>query len=199
MRAHVVAVTAAALMLTSCRNPEVTIIPRSELPEDVYGSPAARPGPPPGIPSRGHVYLTRQGHLVRVPRPLPLAGSHAEALLSALLEGPVHRAGLGSAIPIDTRLIDLELESGVATVDLSSEFERGAEGTLLALRVAQVVYTLTEVPEVLAVVFFVEGNHAPVLTGDGRLLERPVTRRDYSDLAPPPEEGEATPSPEPAV
>lgn len=194
MTARVAAWAVLALVLASCRPAEVTVIPRSELPPDVYASPAVRPSPPGGIPSEGHVYLLRDGHLVRVPRPLPLAGSHAEALLAALLEGPVRSAGLRTVVPMDTRLIDLDVESGVATVDLSNEFERGAEGSLLALRVAQVVYTVTEVPEVLAVVFAIEGRPAPVLTPDGRVLERPVTRQDYAVLVPP-EEDEGAGSP----
>jgi spore germination protein GerM len=72
----------------------------------------------------------------------------------------------------------------VATVDLTQEFKRGAAGRTLALRVAQVVYTLTEDITILSVVFNFEGTHAPVISDSGRVLERPVGRKDYAGFAP---------------
>lgn len=181
-----VAVPATCLvLLTGCRGPAVTIIPKSELPEDVY-SPTPSPSPTVGQePLRtGTVYMVRKGRLIGVSRKLPSAPSESDALLAALLEGPPEGVRATSAIPPGTRAIDVGVVGTVATVNLSQEFMRGAARRTLAIRVAQIVYTLTEDPEVLSVVFAFEGTPAPVISGDERVLERPVGRMDYARFAP---------------
>lgn len=181
-----VAVLAACLMiLTGCRGPAVTVIPKSRLPEDVY---SARPSPSPtngeGPLRTGTVYMVRKGRLIDVSRELPSATTRSEALLAALLEGPPAECRATSAIPSDARAIDVVAAGNVATVDLSQEFRRGAAGRTLALRVAQIVYTLTEDSNILSVVFAFEGTQAPVISAGGRVLERPVGRKDYAGFAP---------------
>lgn len=182
-----VAVPAAFLvLLTGCRGPAVTVIPKSELPEDVY-SPTPSPSPTPGEepPRTGTVYLVRKGRLIEVPlRELPPAPTLSEALLAALLEGPPEGIRATSAIPPGTRAIDVGVVGTVATVNLSREFMQGAARRTLAIRVAQIVYTLTEDPEIVSVVFAFEGTPAPVIGGDERVLERPVGRMDYARFAP---------------
>jgi hypothetical protein len=178
-------------LLAGCRGPAVTVIPESELP-DFYSSPSPSPTPTPGEepPRTGTVYLVRKGRLIEVPRELPRAATLSEALLAGLLEGPPEGVRATSAIPPGTRAIDVGVVGTVATVDLSQEFKRGAARRTLAIRVAQIVYTLTEDPEVLSVVFAFEGTPAPVISGDERVLERPVGRMDYDRFAPA-EEGQA--------
>lgn len=181
-----VAVPAACVvLLTGCRGPAVTVIPKSELPEDVY---SPRPSPSPTVGEEllrtGTVYMVNKGRLIGVSRRLPSAPSESEALLSALLEGPTEGVRATSAIPPGTRAIDVGVVGTVATVDLSQEFTRGAARRTLAIRVAQIVYTLTEDPEIVSVVFAFEGTPAPVIGGDERVLERPVGRMDYARFAP---------------
>lgn len=187
MRRLLVAVPAACLvLLTGCRGPAVTVIPKSELPEEVY-SPRPSPSPTVGVELRrtGTVYMVSKGRLIEVPlRELPPAPTLSEALLAGLLEGPPEGVRATSAIPPGTQAIDVGVVGGVATVDLSQEFKRGAARRTLAIRVAQIVYTLTEDPEVLSVVFAFEGTPAPVVSGDERVLERPVGRMDYARFAP---------------
>ncbi len=171
-----------ATALTACGGTSVTVVPRSELPDDVFESPT--PARPEQLPNRGTVYLIQKKLLVGVPRRLPDASSLPEALLEALLTGP--SGPLRTAIPENTRLISLNVNSGgVAAVNLSSEFERSAPGRQLALRVAQVVYTVTESPEVIAVRFSIEGTPAGVIAGEDQVVIRPVTREDYLRYVPP--------------
>jgi hypothetical protein len=170
----------ASVTLAACAPTTVTVIPDSELPPDVYGSPS--PAEVEELPDRGIVYFVRSRQLVSVPRPLPEIGTLAEALLESLLEGPP--GAFNSAIPLETRLISLEVEDGVASVDLSDEFERSAPGRVLALRVAQVVYTATEAPDVIAVRFSIEGVPKGVIAGEDRVVRRPVTRADYDRFGP---------------
>ncbi len=171
----------ATVLLAACGRTAVTILPEAELPEDVYGSPT--PSRVEELPDHGTVYLVHKRKLVGIPRELPEASSLPEALLKALLAGPkeAHR----TAIPQDARLISVVIDGGgIATVDLSSEFERSAPGLQLALRVAQVVYTLTEAPQVRAVRFSIEGAPAGVIAANDRVVVRPVARADYERFAP---------------
>lgn len=186
------AVSAACIvLLTGCRGPAVTVVPKSELPDDVY---SPRPSPSPTVGQEllrtGTIYMVSKGRLIGVSRKLPSAPSESEALLAALLEGPPEGVRATSAIPPGTRAIDVGVVGTVATVNLSQEFMRGAARRTLAIRVAQIVYTLTEDPEIVSVVFAFEGTPAPVISGDERVLERPVGRMDYARFAPA-EEGQA--------
>jgi Sporulation and spore germination len=189
MSSPTVAVAAAACLalLTGCRGPAVTIIPKSELPEDVYSLrplPSPTEGEEPQPVRTGTVYLVRKGRLIGDSRELPSAPTRPEALLAALLEGPREGIRAKTAIPSGARAIDVGVTGNVATVDLSQEFKRGAAGQTLALRVAQVVFTLTEDPNVHSVLFAFEGGPAPVISAGGRVLERPVGRKDYAGFAP---------------
>lgn len=170
----------AGLALAACAAPTTTVIPPADLPEDVYGS----PDPPASrsLPDSGTVFLVLEGQLTPTARELPDAGSLPEALVKALFLGPT--GAYKTAIPDGTRTIDVRIEDGVATVNVTEEFERSAQGARLALRVAQVVYTITEAPGVFAVVFEVEGSRAAVLTDSEQVVERPVTRADYERFDP---------------
>jgi hypothetical protein len=183
-RPTVAAPVTCLILLTACRGPAaVTVIPDSELPDNIY-SPTPSPSPTEGqeIFRTGTVYMVRKGRLIGVSRELPSAPTRPEALLAALFEGPP--AGSRSAIPSDARAIDVVATGNVATVDLSQEFKRGAAGRTLALRVAQIVYTLTEDTTIVSVLFNFEGTLGPVISASGRILERPVGRKDYADFAP---------------
>jgi Sporulation and spore germination len=181
----------AIVTMAGCRSPGVTILRGSELPSDVYGPPQPTPTPGEDLPKRGDVWLVKNERLKEV-KNRPLAGvaqSEGEALLLALLQGPVGLRGVSTEIPGDTRFNSLEVEEGVATVDLSENFELGADRSL-AMRVAQVVYTLTEDPVVDAVQFSFEGVRASVIIPGSRLpVPRPVRRSDYSALTLPPPKG----------
>ena len=92
---------------------------------------------------------------------------------------------LDTAIPPGTRLLGIDLDAGVATVDLSSEFELGGGSRSMFLRLAQVVYTVTQFENVDGVRFHLDGEPVEVFSSEGIVLDGPVGRRDYEDLLPP--------------
>lgn len=51
-------------------------------------------------------------------------------------------------------------------------------------RLAQVVYTVTRIPDVESVALRLDGQAVEVFSGEGLILERPQTREDYVDLLP---------------
>ena len=109
------------------------------------------------------------------------------AALEALLEGPdsfEQDYGLSSAVPDGTQLLGLKIADGIARVDLTSEFESGGGSASMQMRLAQVVYTITQFPTVKGVVFSLDGEPIDVLGGEGIIIDHPLTRGDYADLLP---------------
>jgi spore germination protein GerM len=114
----------------------------------------------------------------------PLIATNA---IRALIEGPTPEeqdTELGSAVPEDTLLLGLIIEDGLATIDLSREFEVGGGSFNILSRLAQVVYTLTQFPTVDEVLFHIDGEPVEVFSGEGVVLEDPVGRSDYASILP---------------
>jgi len=108
------------------------------------------------------------------------------AALEELIAGPAAGDGerVSSALPAGTRLLGLNIEDGLATVDLSAEFESGGGSLSMQMRLAQVVFTLTQFPTVDRVEFRLDGEPVDVFSGEGIVLDGPVDRGDYEDLMP---------------
>ncbi|MGH2723360.1 MAG: GerMN domain-containing protein [Actinomycetota bacterium] len=178
--------TVALLALAACGRAEVTVLSEGELPRDVYGSPVPTPTPSLELPSRGTVYFVERGSLVEVQRTLQgVATSEAAALLLALFQDPGDLPGrVHSAIPPDTRLNSVTISGGTARVDLSAEFGRGGSGRELQLRVAQVVYTVTENEQISSVHILIEGQARGVPRPGAGVTFGPVARSDYEEFAP---------------
>jgi hypothetical protein len=125
--------------------------------------------------------------LFAVSRKGPETESVGAEAVKLLLEGPTAEesaAGVGTVIPAGTRFLSLDIENGTATVDLTSEYESGGGSASMFARLAQVVYTLTEFPTVERVSFMLDGNPVDVFSGEGIILEKPVTREDYEEWMP---------------
>jgi hypothetical protein len=103
--------------------------------------------------------------------------SHAEEVLRLLLEGPRGRLedGLETAIPPGTRLESFSYvpSSGLATVDLSGEFTAPGGPGSGGLRVAQLVWTITELIRTAQVQIQVDGRQVETVGPDGFRLDRP--------------------------
>ena len=107
--------------------------------------------------------------------------------IRALIDGPTpaeQDTELFTSIPPDTLLLGLTIADGLATIDLSREFEAGGGTTNILSRLAQVVYTLTQFPTVDEVLFMLDGAPVEVFSGEGVLLGDPVDRSDYATILP---------------
>jgi germination protein M len=127
--------------------------------------------------------------LVAVERQIPSTPRIALATLRELVEGPSDRdaalvAGIDTAIPSSALVLDVTIEDRVATVDLSREFESGGGSLSMFGRLAQVVYTVSQWPTVDAVSFELDGQPVTVFSGEGIVLDEPVSRDDYLELLP---------------
>ena len=126
--------------------------------------------------------------LVPLLREVPKTPAIGTAALNALVAGPTatERADrvITSAVPAGSRLLGLTIEDGIATVDLSSEFESGGGSMSISVRLAQVVYTLTQFPTVESVLFEIDGRPVNVFSSEGLILDGPVDRGTFDDVLP---------------
>jgi Sporulation and spore germination/Immunoglobulin-like domain of bacterial spore germination len=133
------------------------------------------------------VWFTRGESLFMVTRTQETTPRIGTAAMESLLAGPntqEQAAAVGSQIPAGTQLLGLNVDSGIATVDLTSEFESGGGSASMNMRIAQVVYTLTQFPTVKGILFKLDGQSVDVLGGEGVIVDQPVTRKNYRRLVP---------------
>jgi germination protein M len=141
------------------------------VPTNAAGSPITSPdATPSGSPAgtttvRTYFFLgsfTDNTGLAPVERDIPKTQAVGQASVEALLAGPIEpelatSPAMYTSIPEGTRFLGLQISSGVATVNLSSEFEAGGDSISVSGRIAQVVYTLTQFPTVNGVRFEFDG------------------------------------------
>jgi hypothetical protein len=133
------------------------------------------------------VWFTYGEHLFVTKRTEPFTEAVGHTALTTLLEGPSDAelaAGVGTAIPDGAGLLGLGIDSGTATVDLSSAFESGGGSLSMELRVAQIVYTITQFQSVQDVAFQIDGQRVGSLGGEGIVVDPPVDRGSFEDLLP---------------
>jgi len=195
--------------LGSVAPPPSTTQPSIELPSDEptpgstenpQGSP--RPSSSPGAtasPTTGETTTVRSyfilgsfvdnAGLVPVLREIAKTKAVGSGAMTELLNGP-NEDELGAspamytAIPQGTHFLGLTIDNGVATVNLSREFQSGGGSTTVTQRVAQVVYTLTQFPSVDKVLFKVDGSVVTVFGSEGIVLDGPVGRSRFYDQLP---------------
>ena len=177
---------ALALLVAACgRTSGPVEVPAGELP-----FPVTRNVEPTGSPDSGSVYavyLVRDDRLEMVNRRPEASLRPPEAVLRSLFEGPTRdeRArGIATRVPDGVRVLAVSVDDGDADVDLSAEFQEPAPPERIALRIGQVVWTLTGLDSVRTVSFSIDGEPISVTTDSGDHVERRLTRKDYSDLAP---------------
>ncbi|HJU81019.1 MAG TPA: GerMN domain-containing protein [Acidimicrobiia bacterium] len=128
--------------------------------------------------------------LVPVHREVSSSGNSAQQAVEVLLAGPTPEETAGTpsistAIPEETQALGGSIVNGVATVNLSGEFDDGGGSFGMFARLAQVVYTLTRLPDIHSVAFEIEGESVTVFSAEGIELDGPQQRDDYFDLLPP--------------
>jgi hypothetical protein len=80
--------------------------------------------------------------------------------------------------------LGLDIVDGIATVDLSAEYASGGGTLSMTMRLAEVVFTLTQFPTVEGVNFKLDGKPVEVFGGEGLILDHPLSRSDYEELSP---------------
>lgn len=134
------------------------------------------------------VYFMRGEHLAPVRHNVPATKEVAKAAMQESVAGPTDEekaASFGTAIPDKTLFLGIALNGSVATVDLSKEYESGGGTMSMSARLGQVVYTLTQFPSIESVLFKLDGKPIEVFSGEGFILDHPLTRADYEYVTAP--------------
>lgn len=107
--------------------------------------------------------------------------------LEALLEGPTTTeldVGMVSSVPAGTRVLGISVDGDTATVDLSGEFDEPG-GTLdEAMRLAQVVFTVTQFDGFERVKFDIDGEPQDPVLSHGLQVGDGLTRDDMIEVRP---------------
>ncbi len=147
-------------------------------------SSSTTPGTVPANAVAVSVFFGRDGTVATAGRAVE-APAVARGALTALFDGPTafeEGLGMSSAIPDGTRVLTLDVADGLATVDLSGEFLADL-GDDTALRVAEVVFTLTQFPTVDRVTILVEETPTPTV-GFEAVPVVEVDRADFEAVTP---------------
>lgn len=128
--------------------------------------------------------------LVPVYREAEPGADPAMSVVEILLAGPTagETAGtpaISTAIPDGTEVFGVDISDGLATVDLSGEYDAGGGSFGMFARLAQVVFTLTRLPDVDEVALEIEGEMVNLFSSEGIVLDGPQQRADYYNLLPP--------------
>lgn len=133
--------------------------------------------------------FTHPAGLAPVLREIPRTQAVATAAMQALIAGPTPselaaRPAMYTTVPDGTRLLGLSISNGIATVNLSREFETGGGSASVLGRLGQVVYTLTQFRTVQRVTFQLDGQPVTVFSSEGIVLDHAVARSDYTGQLP---------------
>lgn len=136
-----------------------------------------------GTPGRADPFL------VSVQREIPSTPGIMLATLRELVEGPSPADNaliddVSTSVPAGTLVLGVNIADGLATVDLSREFESGGGSFSMFSRLAQVIYTVTQFPTVERVEFRLDGQPVRVFSGEGIIIDEPASRADFVDLLP---------------
>jgi germination protein M len=131
------------------------------------------------------VQIDADGKVIRqqVSRNIEKSDSPLSETLDSLFRGTTQAEkakGYRSLIPEGTRLLSAIVKDGVATVNVSDEFQFnqfGIEGYLGQL--AQVVFTATSFPTVKSVQFLIEGQRRDFLGAEGVYIGTPLSRDKF--------------------
>ncbi len=182
MRSGMIAALCSTLAMIGCgvpRDAAPRSLPTAEVPFDLLKQDDS-PSPDVQGTRSMRLYLVRGSRVAVTTRRTVQAPSPAQ-VVEALILGPVGdeaSRGLRTAIPPVTEVRAVSTEGGSITLDLTNEFTSvGSEQQILAI--AQIVFSLTEIPDVTSVRLLVAGETVQLPREDGSLTSTPLRRDDY--------------------
>lgn len=165
-----------ALLLTACGvepQSEPQPVPRDRLPS---ASPSTSG---PAAPARARVWGIRDQRLV--PVFVAVSGDDLVPRVQALLTLADSEQATTS-IPRGTRLVAVRRDGENVELELNSVFV-ATPTREVPLALAQLVFTLTEVPGVQRARIEVDGSAVPLVDANGQVLGRPLQRSDFAALS----------------
>ena len=142
---------------------------------------------PPGSSAQVAVFFyapapTGGERLVAVQRLVP-APATVEKVVSALFRGPTEdeiAQGLRTATNPRATVLGAPVKLGIASVSLAGNVAVGAGTEQVAMALAQIVYTATNLGGVVGLTFTIDGKKREVPQSDGTQTQAPVGRAAYA-------------------
>lgn len=173
------------LLLTACGSDDPASSPTPAAldgaEEPTTDEPTSEPEEPTGENVIVQAWFIEDERVAPTNHEIPATTAVGRAALEVLF---TNEDGEETAVPQGTELLGLTIESGIATVDLSGEFDDGGGSFSTQARLAQVVFTLTQFPTVSRVEFMIDGEAVETFSGEGIVLDHPQSRNDFEDFAP---------------
>ena len=107
--------------------------------------------------------------------------------LTALFDGPnaaEQAIGMTSSVPPGTQVLGIAIDGATATVDLSSEFAMSSGSLDETMRLAQVVFTVTQFDGIDRVKFFIDGAPQDPILSTGFEVGDGFTRDSFPNVRP---------------
>jgi hypothetical protein len=179
MNLRILALAGGCVLAAGCGGSGAVDVGPASGPTTASSSSSTGVAPPTTLPSRMRLELwfEHSGKLWPVVRSVRLTPAVVGAAVSGLLAGPTRAEaaeGVRSAVPAGTQLLGISLHRGVATVDVTSEFE-GVGAARERLSLAQLVYSVTQFPTVHALRLHLDGRPVTAFA-DGLVLPDPIDR-----------------------
>ncbi len=134
------------------------------------------------------LYFGYEDRVMAVTREVPYSQGVAKTAMIELLKGPsaaeLKGLALHNEIPKGTKVLGVSMNGHTARVDLSKEFDDGGGTLSMTMRLAQVVYTLTQYSTIESVEFYMEGKRVQTFSSEGLELDGPQRAKDYYELIP---------------
>jgi immunoglobulin-like protein involved in spore germination/sporulation and spore germination protein len=156
-------------------------------PEPSAGSPTTSLSSSPD-PSRSMTYelwFDYDGALFLTHRTEPSTPGVGRRALEALFGGPTDTergANVATSINPGTRLLDLTIDDGIASVNLDATFSAEETPAIAVGSLSQIVYTLTQFDQIDGVLFEVDGS--PLTNFGGYELDGAQRRASFADQLP---------------
>jgi spore germination protein GerM len=117
-----------------------------------------------------------------VPADVPI-GNTLEAMFDGL-EPVEETIGMTTSIPAGTGLLGIAVDGTTATVDLSAEFATPSGSLDETMRLAQVVFAVTQFDDIDRVRFHIDGQPQDPILSHGFEVGDGLTRDDFADVRP---------------
>lgn len=149
-------------------------------------SPAASPAPVTPIADQSQVFWLKDTGtaFVMAGQPAkPVSSSNPEEVVRGAIEQVLTSqptdTTLSSAIPANTRLLDLSIKPDGIRVNLSADFTSGGGSASMLGRLGQIVYTASTLNPQAKVWISVDGQPLTVLGGEGIEVSQPIDRATF--------------------
>jgi hypothetical protein len=167
--------------------PETTVPPDTTLPPETTAAPTTTE-PVAEVPA---VVFFAKDEVAAPVRRFVTGDDVLAATIEAWLAGPTDEeraGGYGTTVPEGTRLlgvsVDTTIEGTLVTVDLSGEFASGGGTLSVLMRLAELVTTATVAAEADGVVLLLDGELVETFTGEGVMIDAPLTLLDVDGQLP---------------